>query len=228
MWTWRAAQQEALTAVASLLTSVAIVVGGVWALRQYWKRRDPHPKARIRHSISHRHLDSERLWLRVELTLENCGTTLMRLSAGLTRVSRILPLLGPLPDRMEPPFRRELAWPQIGDDEKEWTTLQIEPGECDSVSYDFVLSGDVRTVLVYSHVDNQSQGTSRFGWQTTTVYEIDHDDRIAEAPDNQGTTDAEAAGAKPRQIQGRHSTAGSEAAAEATDQRQIVRQLRET
>lgn len=222
---WLDAHQAALTAVSSLLTSAAIIVGGGWALKQYWKRRDPHPKARLRHAVTHRAVDATRIWIRVELTIENCGAGLLHLESGLTRISHVLPLRGPLPNRMSPPFGRELAWPQLHGDEKDWTELKIEPGESDSVSYDFIVDGDVQTVLVYSHVDNRSHGTSAFGWQTSTIYHIDQHGATPQKAGDQGTTDTEATSDAPRQLEGRYPPAGSETALKATNQGQVGERL---
>src|SRR5262245_6035031 len=152
MWNWLAQHQDALAALESIATILAILAGGVWALSLYRKKREPQPKARIKHTVTHRRLPDNQIWLRVELSLDNCGNSLLQLNKGLTRVSQILPLHGKLPDRLSPPFSRERAWPQLFDDESDWTEMRIEPGEEDSVVYDFVLPSHVRTALIYSHV----------------------------------------------------------------------------
>jgi hypothetical protein len=220
---WLDAREGALSAVSSLLTSAAILVGGGWALRQYWKRRDPHPKARVRHAVTHRPLDMARTWMRVELSIENCGACLLNLKSGLTRVNQVLPLRGPFPSRMSPPFGRELDWPQLHGDATDWTELRIEPGESDSVSYDFLLAGDVRTVLIYSHVENRSYRHSTIGWQTSTIYHIDESGYAAHASGSQGTAGTEAASDASRQLEGRYTTTGCEAPDETADEGQVER-----
>lgn len=46
MWEWLKIHKDALASIESLLTSAAIVAGGVWAWKEYRRRRDPNPKAR--------------------------------------------------------------------------------------------------------------------------------------------------------------------------------------
>ena len=215
MWSWLAQHQDALAALESIVTSLAILAGGIWALRLYLKKREPKPKARIKHTLTHRRLPGNQIWLRVDLSLDNCGNSLLRPKKGLTRVSQILPLHGILPGRLSPPFSRERAWPQLFDDESDWTEMSIEPGEEDSVAYDFVLPGHVKTVLIYSHVENADAGDTPVGWQRATVYEIDdHGERQTEGADGAASpqTKLHEAGEVPRL----NEAAGGETATAAT------------
>jgi hypothetical protein len=166
--------------------------------------------------VTHRRLEDHGVLLRLELSVENCGTSLLRLGKGLTRVSRILPLKEELPDRMAPPFSRELSWPPLEDDVKDWTAMHIEPGEVDSVAYDFVLEGDVRTILIYSHVENSVEsGKTPIGWQKATVYEIGADERRESEGDATQAASSQAYFREQRQFPELNPAAGREAPATA-------------
>ena len=213
MWDWLAEHREALAAIQSGLTSAAIVAGGVWAWREYRRRRDPNPKVRLRHAVTHRRLPGQRIWLRVELHVENCGTTLLKLTAGLTRISQVLPLEDQVPNRMPSPFSRERAWPSLLNDEKEWNEVAIEPGEPDMVVYDFIFPDGPATVVVYSHVENTNRKGTPFGWQASTVYEIESDGTTKEhSITSPRAADSEADSPNVRQLAGPNTPAGREAA----------------
>lgn len=172
---WFVRNKDLIAAVESALKTLAILAGGLWAFGQYRRRRDPHPKARLLHRIEHVRLTNGTTLLRVQLVIENCGATLLKLNNGLLRIRQITPLVREVPGAMPKPFERELDWPELHMS-KSWTNLSIEPNESDSVSYDIVLRTPVHTVIVYSHVENTIRKNQPFGWQTTSTYNVTFND----------------------------------------------------
>lgn len=161
-----------LQAIESTLTSLAFVVGGVWAVGQYQQRREALPKARLTQHATTLVLDATQRLLRVELTIENCGATVLTLDRGLLRVKQLAPLVGALPGPMLAPFERERDWPIVYESAS-WTPLVIEPGESDTIAYDVVLPPSVAAVSLYSHIENARQtrlrATYPVGWQASRM-----------------------------------------------------------
>jgi hypothetical protein len=173
-----------LKAIASIIqavvTSGGIVVGGVWTYRLFVKKRQKYPRASVRHDISHRKLGGGHVLLNVRATISNAGEVLLSLESAETRVQQILPLGATLLDDIRegkdlvPAGETEVPWPSLFNrkSERKKGEFQIEPGESDSIQYDFVLPERVRTVEVYTYLKNEAVHKRNIGWSVTTIYDL--------------------------------------------------------
>ena len=71
----------------------------------------------------------------------------------------------------------DLQWPTLDEVERTWREgeLIVEPGESHQESCEFIVSADVRSVVIYSYFYNARSGESAQapeGWGATTVYDI--------------------------------------------------------
>jgi hypothetical protein len=172
-------QHDFFEALQSIATTIGIGVGGWWAYTQFQKNREPQPKADLVHVVVHRRMPTGHLWVRVELRLSNKGKVLLAPSAGETRIYRVLPLGDKLQaklDKGEGLLREgstEFDWELLEQPRNVWPGIEIEPGETDGVSYDFLLEPKVQTILLYSHVTHERRNDGKdFGWSCHTVYEL--------------------------------------------------------
>ena len=70
----------------------------------------------------------------------------------------------------------EVKWPLLGevDLRGEKPGYEIEPSESDELHFDFVISSEVNTVVVYSYLKNVTKQGREIGWNTTSVYDINN------------------------------------------------------
>lgn len=73
VWEFLGAYKEALEAVQSAGTGLAVIVGGGWALLHFSLKREQYPKAKLKHRFILSPYDEESRVLRIELELENVG-----------------------------------------------------------------------------------------------------------------------------------------------------------
>lgn len=176
------------------LTGAAIIVGAAWSYMLFVRKRQKYPRAALTHDISHRPLGDGFMLLSVRAGITNRGEVLLTIVSTEARVQQVLPppsglidqLKGgedPVPnDRTEmdwPMLKRKLTTPNVGD-------FQIEPGETDSIQYDFILGDGAQTVEVYTYIKNKIVRKREIGWGVTTIYDIkperpeeDHNDQRA-------------------------------------------------
>ena len=152
----------------------AIVVGGWWAYTRFIRQREGFPRASLEQSVTHRKLTGEHTYLSVALGVQNTSTVLMRNKSVRTDVFQVLPV--------HPDVERSLAdgttIPE-GEPHANWHPLdtkvvpvqgKIEPGDRDHFDFDFVIPTAVKTVYVYSYVDNAT--ADNLGWSRTCLYDL--------------------------------------------------------
>jgi hypothetical protein len=170
--------QTAVEVAEGIATILAIVVGGIWSYMLFVRTRQKYPRASVTHRITHRPLDSERQLVVVDVILHNTGEVLLSLESSETRVQEVLPLpSGLLGSDNATPVRdgsTEVEWPLLESSERTWKQgeFEIEPGEVDQVTYDFIVGSDVETIRVYSYFRNTTKEKKQIGWGLTTLYDL--------------------------------------------------------
>jgi hypothetical protein len=162
-----------LTSIAqSVAMTLAIIAAAIWF---FWQR-EPEPKANIAHSVTHRQLNRQWTWVNVSITISNVGKRLLNLTSGNVRLDHVLPLDKPIAEAIEagPRIIAEgqvrVIWPSIAGPYKTPLNLQIEPGESDSLDYEFIIPNSIRTVRVYSYFAKQE--SPPLGWKKVSIYDI--------------------------------------------------------
>ena len=169
--------QTAVEIAEAIATILAIAVGGFWSYMLFVKTRQKYPRASLEHRITHRPLDSERQLLVVNVFLHNTGEVLLSLVSNETRVQQVLPQPPDLLGSDTNPVQEgstEVEWPLLDSRERNWTAgeFEIEPGEVDQVTYDFIVGSDVETIRVYSYFRNALKVKKQIGWGLTTLYDL--------------------------------------------------------
>ena len=178
--------------VATIVQSVAAVsaVGlGAWfAYRNSLLFRTFQPHITITHSVSHRLVGSGYIHLGVVATLYNSSRVRVEIREGGFRLAQVSPIDdqrllnlhrfafppdGP-DDANEVPH---IPWPLLDEVRcaTETEALVIEPGETHLETAEFIISSQVKSVLLYSYFYNSlptaSNGAATV-WEATTPYDI--------------------------------------------------------
>jgi hypothetical protein len=168
----------------AIVTIGAVFVGGLWTYEIFIKERHDYPHANIEHKISHLSLADKGQLLRVGLDLTNTGSSLLEIDHSMIRIQQILPLLScsanpcaanQLKDAAGAVERKEdrFDWPLIADRDVKSTT-DIEPGEKQSVDYEFLIPSAVKAVRVYTYLRNDRLSTDdrEIGWYASSFYDF--------------------------------------------------------
>jgi len=167
-----------LETIASLVQAVVTMGAIVAAAYWFFQRRQRHAWANLTHSIIHKRLSDETVLLHVCVTITNVGHVLLSLKRARAWVQQLLPVPEDILDTIErgedprPTGDTEIPWPSLDEREVKWEEgkFQIEPGESDEVSFDFLIS-PAETVTVYTYLTNVSKA-DEIGWSRTTVYDV--------------------------------------------------------
>lgn len=166
--------------ISNIIETIAIIVGGTWTYILFIKNREKYPKADIIQNVTHVRLDKSHILIRVDLKLVNTGKVLL---SGLDTENRIQQIL-PLPrtvkkavERGKDPVEKgesEVLWPMIGERQVtlEKELAEIEPGEDESIQFDYVVGSGVKVVQVYTYVRNIFKSKKEIGWGVTSLYDI--------------------------------------------------------
>ena len=165
----------------SIVTIIAFVIGGGWALWTFVLRRQRYPHITTEHTISHWKLDKGNLLLHVAVQLSNVGQVMFSPVYGVVRVQKILPLEDDMQQALAQGYdlveegEEEVPWPLIAPERKyirQPGKIEIEPGENFDIYFDFViLTDEVRTIAVYSHFLNSMKKGNR-GWSRTAIDDV--------------------------------------------------------
>jgi hypothetical protein len=160
-------------------TGLAIIVGGWWSYNKFIRQREKFPRSKITHNIVHKPLTNDKVLLHITVNISNAGEVLLRLKSAETRIQQVLPLSGKtgklVKSGNDPVLRGqlEIEWPLLGSRKALPSKgLQIEPGESDWLSYDFIIDKKVQLVRVYSYLKNVSQRDRDIGWSLETLYDL--------------------------------------------------------
>ncbi len=171
----------------TVATVIALAVGGWWTYRIFRQKRQKYPRANVTHSVQSWIVEANRCLIRVSVRIENVGDVLLRPSKGHAWLQNVRPwpntVLDAARGRQElvGPNATEASWPVVKQLSWENKAIEIEPGEVDHLYLDFVASGDLETVMIYTHLENpvkqprwrKSKGR-QVGWTSSTVHELTH------------------------------------------------------
>lgn len=169
-----------LSAWKNLGEILALAFGGYWTYMLFVKGRGRFPRASLTHKIDDRSLPDGKRLLRVSTVISNSGTVVLRIREGIFRVQRVLPLpsliMKAIQGGNDPvgPGKLEVSWPRLVSRRREWLKgeFEIEPGETDVVTCEFVIGGSLQTVRIYSYFRNAKKRWREIGWSLITLYDF--------------------------------------------------------
>lgn len=182
---------EVAKGVGSIAKTLALLVAGLWTYLIFVRQRLRYPGAKVELSLSHRELPNGKRILHVEVKLENIGKTIIRLDKADVVIERVAPLtadiLGPLLAQYEPltpDAPPEISWYRVGHRAHRYQeAIEIEPGECEMLRYDFRIGKNVKIVKVRAHITNchkrkfgslrkREKRVTEIGWSAVKYYEL--------------------------------------------------------
>ena len=159
--------------VQSILTILAILAGGGFALYKLKQFRDLEPHLTISHTINHRHVGDPYVHIDVTALLHNSSRVKVELQDGYFLLQHITQL----PDGQDMPDGNLLypPWPvldqasfDLGDQ-----ALVIEPGQSLQEVFQFMVPREVEAVLIsYFFYDSRPSAGHQRGWGISSVYDI--------------------------------------------------------
>ena len=182
--TFRATFKDWVDITQSIVTIGAVFVGGLWTYDVFIKERHDYPHANVEQKITHLSLADKGLLLRVGLDLTNTGSSLLEIDRSTIRIQQILPVascsndpcaMNQLKDAAAAVERKDdrFDWPLIADRDVK-TTIEIEPGEKQSLDYEFVIPSTVKAVRIYTYLrnDRKSNQDKEIGWYASSHYDF--------------------------------------------------------
>ena len=169
----------------SLVTAVGIVVAGLWAYFNYFRKRESHPKVEISHTITTQALNHDYLLLSVEMDCLNIGSVQVPLRAAETQVYQVAPStdddITAMVQIQNDDDRRDLhfRWTGLGRCRHEWQdqVSTLNPGEREHIVFDFlVYRRDIEAIYVYSFLLKRSLSLDareiEMGWNRRTLFKF--------------------------------------------------------
>ena len=167
--------KDIATILQSIITFIAIIIGGVWTYWLFVKKRQKYPSAKIEHQISHRPTANGKVLLSVIAIVSNFGDVLLSLKEGNISVSQMLPPQGELLDILNSSEgTRVTNWhllsPLVNPIGQKG--LEVEPGESQQFLVHYVIDASIQTTLVYTYFRNVDKPHRYIGWALTTIYDL--------------------------------------------------------
>ena len=163
------------------LTSVAIAMGGFFAIVKLQLFRDFAPHLTISHEISHRRIGNSYIHIGVVVTLRNSSKVAMKIRRGEYLVQQVSPFadaeVESLAVYVVDAANNYIEWPVVDEQERIWSPgeITIDPGESRQEAFESIIPRNVMSILVYSYFNNpryKSGFKLAEGWSATSFYDI--------------------------------------------------------
>lgn len=172
--------KEVLEGVQAFVTIIAILVGAVWFLRT--RRR--YPRANFELSVTHRHMDSSGIYVRIIVKVKNQGEVLLSINQAKVRIIQVVPYAVDIAEAvmqgLEPPRinERQIKFPILRtfDIPPGQANIIVEPGEQHELTFDLFVSSENKTLLIAVFVE--SSKLRKIGWWRPVRYFTDKDNRF--------------------------------------------------
>ena len=168
--------------VQAFVWAFLIVAGGIFAYRKLQLFRDFEPHLTITQAVTHWPIGTQYVHIAVTATLHNSSKVKVEIHDFFFRMHQIRPLSD---ENVEYYYNK--AFSSGGYSDFDWPVLEnvsqllgpneriIEPGEYHHEPFEFIVSKEVETILIYSYFYNPKysrHSQSAQGWTATTVYDI--------------------------------------------------------
>ncbi len=165
--------------VQASVTAVAIAAGGVFAAVKLQVFRDFAPHVTITQAVSHRLIGDSYVHLLLTSTLRNSSKVKVEFRRGYFRLQQISPVTDEevellYADVFVDRNYRDIQWPTSNVVSRSWhkDELIIEPGEIRQETCEFIVSAEVKSVLIETFFYNLRRPPVPEGWGAVTVYDI--------------------------------------------------------
>ncbi|MCJ8321560.1 MAG: hypothetical protein MJK12_18135 [Colwellia sp.] len=162
--------------IKSLVSIMAIIVGGVWTYYIFINDRLDKPHADVNIQLQCHNISEEKRLIYITSTIKNRGNSILKSRESILRLNQIIPLPADIKKKVD--AGADIVWK--GKLEPEWTKLAerkitwekngflIEPSESDQVQKEFVINRSVEALEVYFYLDNEENRHG--GWGLSKFY----------------------------------------------------------
>ena len=147
--------------IQSIVTVVAIGIGGYLAWRNWHIFRAREPHVTISHQVSHRVVGTEYVHISLTVTLHNSSRVHLEFRDGSFTLQQLAPVLDEEVERLyvqvfEDGPETYLQWPTLEDVNRTWNEdeLVVEPGESEYQTYEFIVNREVESVVLSTYFYN--------------------------------------------------------------------------
>lgn len=167
--------------MSSVVTAVAIVVGGGWAYWKFFRERLRWPRAEVEILLDERLLAAGCNLVSIRVKVKNAGQGLMQVDDMWVDLRQVLPLRPETQKAIRAGEQYDnttvkAEWPSIEELERKWTNgpAELEPGETECFSFDFFVDPAIEVVMVYAFVQNlvKKGGKRSLGWPIREYREL--------------------------------------------------------
>lgn len=166
--------------VQSLLTSLGLVIAGIWTYLLFIRQRLHYPKVKIDLSVTDAVLHNESRLVHAEIRLENVGNVIFCSDYAELRLRQVVPVpdeINKVIETGDDPVQEgksEIVWPMLFNREWKWDSkcFEIEPGEPDSLHADYVIPEYIDVIEFYFYIANAKKKKSGLGWSLTQLHEF--------------------------------------------------------
>lgn len=167
--------------IQALITSLALIIGGLWSYQLFVRKRQRFPRAKIEHQVSQRAVSAEATLLTINILIFNPGDVLLSLVEGKIEVRQALPpgsnFLQMLTGSQMAIGRRVefVDWPTLFSYSEDWSgknIVEIEPGESEQWLYTLLVRAEVATIYIASFFGNVSKRRKELGWRLETFHDV--------------------------------------------------------
>ena len=165
--------------VQAVVIAVATIMTAYIAQDRLQIFRTFEPHLTIEQQVSHRHIGESYIHIGVTAILRNNSKVKVEVRDAIFRLSKIAPIQDYDIEKLyteafvDNAFRH-IQWEVLYNAPRTWIENEfvVEPNETHRESFEFIISDDIRSVLVYTYFRNLRSQNSVDGWGVTTFYDI--------------------------------------------------------
>jgi hypothetical protein len=157
---------DTVTLIQCIITTFALLIGGLWTYNLFILRREKYPKAIISHNIFTSKIGRKKRLIHINVKIENIGPVLIKIKSGEIRILQILPFEWSLIKNDN--LKNEISWYQL-DQKLQDKNFELEPGESDELCYDSIIDENIKVIQIYCYYSNLEKG-NKIGWTKTTFH----------------------------------------------------------
>lgn len=156
----------------SSLTVAAIIAAGLW----FWWQGEFRERLNVDHDFQCRQLTSKWVWIHLAMDIENVGRRDVDLQTVKVWTQKIVPMDKDFRDQLlkkqhlVDPETGRVQWRVIDKTREIQLERKIAPGESDQQTAEFIVPSRVRTVRLYSYLEQPD--SSKPGWETASIHSI--------------------------------------------------------
>lgn len=165
--------------IQSVVTAFALIAGGIFAAYKWQVFRESEPHLTIDNKVSHRRIGDSYTHIAVTAVLHNSSKVKMEFREAVFRIQQISPVSDEEIERLYDQAssgeeQADLQWPTLDEALRTWrdNELVVEPGELHQEIWEFIVSNDVESVMIYTYFYNSRLPQVPQGWGATAILDI--------------------------------------------------------